>query len=156
MDERLKYAVAQYYFYGITEEAVESLEALVDEKEPEAYFYLAKISYAEEDYEKVSSYLNSYVSEKNAKHLVEAYEMLGRTAMLGKDYHGALKYFESGIACNDAKWTRTLKRDEISVYEYLSDFEKALDVANKYLADFPDDQEVIREVEFIKTRLNKQ
>lgn len=156
LDEKLKYAVAQYYFYGITKEAVESLEALVDEKEPEAYFYLAKISYAEEDYEKVSSYLNSYVSEKNAKHLAEAYEMLGRSAMLKKDYDGALKCFETGIACNDAKWTRTLKRDQISVYEYLSDFEKAFDVATEYLADFPDDQEVIREVEFIKTRLNKQ
>ena len=60
-DEKLKYAVIQYYYYGITEEAVASLKDLVSEGEPEGYFYLAKISYAEEDFENVSSYLNSYV-----------------------------------------------------------------------------------------------
>ena len=156
VDEKLKYAVVQYYFYGITEEAVASLEALIKEDEPDAYYYLAKISYAEKDYEKVFSYLNRYVVEKKARYLAEAYEMLGRSAMRTKDYQNALKYFETGIACNDAKWTRTLKRDQIAVYEYLSDFQKAYEAANEYLLDFPNDQDVIREVEFIKTRLNKQ
>lgn len=154
-DEKLKYAVIQYYYYGITEEAVASLETLVEEGEPEGYFYLAKISYAEGDFDQVSSYLNSYVSAENIEHLAEAYEMLGRSAMLKKDYTEALKWFETGIACNDIRWTQTLKKDQIAVYEYLSDFAKAYEVAKEYLADFPDDQNIKRELEFIKTRLSK-
>ncbi len=156
IEEKLKYAVVQYYFYGITEEAVTSLEALIKENEPDAYFYLAKIFYAEEEYDKVSSYLNKYVTEEDTDYMAEAYEMLGRSAMESKNYDKALSYFQAGIACNDAKWNRTLKRDQIAVYEYLSDYEKAFESAREYLADFPDDQEVIREVVFIKTRLSKR
>lgn len=156
VNEKLKYAVAQYYYYGITDEAVESLRNLIKENEPEAYFYLAKISYAEEDYEKVFSYLNSYVSEKDAQHKAEAYEMLGRCAMLEENYEDALELFENGIKQGDVKWTRTLKKDKIAVYEHLSDFDKAYQAASEYLTDFPDDQEVIREIEFIKTRLSKK
>lgn len=154
-DEKLIYAVIQYYYYGITEEAKQSLETLVTEGKEEAYFYLAKISYAEEDFEQVSSYLNSYVSKKNAEHLAEAYEMLGRTAMLGSDYETALAWFEKGIACGDVQWTQILKKDQIAVYEYLSDFEEAYRIAAEYLADFPEDQDIKRELDFIETRLSK-
>lgn len=153
--EKLKYAVIQYYFYGITDEAVASLEQLIQENEPEAYFYLAKISYAEEDLEQVSSYLNSYVSMEKAEHKAEAYEMLGRCAMLNDDYDTALTWFETGVACNDAKWSQTLRKDQIAVYEHLADFDTAYTMATEYLADFPDDQEIIRELQFIETRLSK-
>ncbi|SES72679.1 tetratricopeptide repeat protein [[Clostridium] polysaccharolyticum] len=156
LDEKLKYAIVQYYFYGITDEAVESLQKLVEEKQTEAYFYLAKIAFSEEEFEKVSTYLNSYVSTEHAEHLAEAYEMLGRCAMLVKDYERALNCFSDGISCNEVKWTRILKKNQIAVYEYLSDFDKAYDIATEYLTDFPDDQEIIREVEFIKTRLNRK
>lgn len=154
--EKLKYAVIQYYFYGITDKAVASLEQLIQENEPEAYFYLAKISYAEEDFEQVSSYLNSYVSTGNVEHKAEAYEMLGRCAMLSDDYDTALTWFEIGITCNDAKWTQTLRKDQIAVYEHLSDFDTAYTLATEYLADFPDDQEIIRELQFIETRLSNR
>lgn len=153
-NEKLIYAVIQYYYYGITEEAQESLEALVTQGEVEAYFYLAKISYSEGDLEQVSSYLNSYVSNDSAEHLAEAYEMLGRTAMLGKDYEAALAWFEEGIACDDVQWTQVLKKDQIAVYEYLSDFEKAYEIATEYLTDFPEDQDIKRELDFIETRLS--
>lgn len=153
-NEKLIYAVIQYYYYGITEEAQESLEALVTQGEAEAYFYLAKISYSEGDLEQVSSYLNSYVSNDSAEHLAEAYEMLGRTAMLGEDYEAALAWFEKGIACDEVQWTQVLKKDQIAVYEYLSDFEKAYEIATEYLTDFPEDQDIKRELDFIETRLS--
>lgn len=156
LDEKLKYAVVQYYYYGITEEAVDSLKKLVEENKPEAYFYLAKISLAEQDYESVSSYLNSYVSKKNVEHLAEAYEMLGRNSMLEKNYKDALNWFETGIACNDAKWTGTLMRDQIATYEYLSDYENAYHAALEYLKDYPDDKDVQRELEFIMTRRSEK
>lgn len=154
-EEKLKYAVIQYYFYGITDEAVASLEQLIKENELEAYFYLAKISYAEEDFEQVSSYLNSYVSAENVEYKAEAYEMLGRCAMLRDDFDEALIWFETGIACNDAKWSQILRKDQIAVYEYLSDFDTAYTMATQYLADFPDDQKIVRELQFIETRLSK-
>lgn len=156
VNEKLKYAIIQYYYYGITDEAVASLNKMIDEKETEAYFYLAKISYAEQDLKKVSSYLNGYVSEKDSENKAEAYEMLGRCAMDAGKYEEALKLFQNGIQENDIRWTRTLMKDQIAVYEHLSDFDKAYEVTMNYLADVPDDQEVIRELEFIKTRLSKK
>lgn len=155
-DERLKYAVIQYYFYGITDEAVESLEKLIEQGQPEAYFYLAKIYYAEQELDKVSTYLKEYVSKEEVEHTAEAYEMLGRCAMLVNDYDSALEWFETGIACGDSRWTQKLKKDQIAVYEHLSDFSQAYIIAEEYLKAYPDDKEMLREMEFIKTRLSKE
>lgn len=154
--EKLKFAVVQYYYYGIIDEAVDSLEKLLKENELEAYFYLAKISFAEEDYEKVSSYLNSYVSTDNVEHLAEAYEMLGRTSMIQNNYKEAISLFEKGIACNDAKWTGTLRKDQIGAYENLSDYDSAYKAAVDYLKEYPGDSDVKRELEFIKTRRSEK
>lgn len=155
-DGQLKYAVILYYFYGIKDEAVESLEKLIEEGESEAYFYLAKIHYAEQEMDQVSTYLNEYVSKKDAERLAEAYEMLGRCAMLVEDYSKALEWFETGIACGDSRWTQKLKKNQVAVYEHLSDFEKAYQITEQYLLAYPNDKEMLREMEFIKTRLSKE
>lgn len=155
-DEQLKYAVIQYYFYGIKDEAVESLEKLIEEGKSEAYFYLAKIHYAEKEMDQVSSYLKEYVSKKDAERLAEAYEMLGRCSMLVEDYRKALEWFETGIACGDSRWTQKLRKDQVAVYEHLSDFEKAYQITEQYLLTYPNDKEMLRELEFIKTRLSKE
>ena len=155
-DGQLKYAVIQYYFYGIKDEAVESLEKLIEEGKSEAYFYLAKIHYAEKEMDQVSTYLKEYVSKKDSQRLAEAYEMLGRCSMLVEDYSKALEWFETGIACGDSRWTQKLKKNQVAVYEHLSDFEKAYNITEQYLEAYPNDKEMLREMEFIKTRLSKE
>ena len=48
--------------------------------------------------------------------------------------------------------TQTLKFNQIVAYEYLGDFDQASVLMKNYLQIYPDDQDAIREYEFLKSR----
>ena len=76
-------------------------------------------------------------------------------------YTSVLEYIQTGLAlaetgsggdAPDADMIREMKYNEIICYEKLADWESARQKAEEYLSEYPDDEAVQKEAEFLKTR----
>ena len=76
-------------------------------------------------------------------------------------YTSVLEYIQTGLAladsgsneeAPDADMIREMKYNEIICYEKLADWENAREKANEYLSEYPDDEAVRKEAEFLETR----
>ena len=68
------------------------------------------------------------------------------------DARSALEYFEKALALEESSMTQVLKFNQIVAYEYLGEFDQANVLMRNYLQIYPDDQEALREYEFLKSR----
>ena len=76
-------------------------------------------------------------------------------------YSSVLEYIQTGLAladaddseeAPDADMIREMKYNEIICYEKLADWENARQKAEEYLGEYPDDEAVQKEAEFLETR----
>ena len=82
--------------------------------------------------------------------------------MKTEDYAKALEYFQSGIALAESKTDDETKADKpllqemeynvIICYEKQADWENAKSAMEQYQTDFPEDDSVSKEAEFLQTR----
>ena len=81
------------------------------------------------------------------------YNQLGLCKLELKEYEAALNAFESGLAVKENNdCIQQLRFNQIVAYEYLGEFEKASALMNGYLESYPDDEQAVREYEFLRTR----
>lgn len=99
--------------------------------------------------------------DSGAEQTVQLYNLMGVCAMQTGGYESALEYIQSGLALSDSasedeapdpELIRGMKYNEIICYEQLADWENARQKAEEYLAEYPDDEAVQREMEFLGTR----
>ena len=77
--------------------------------------------------------------------------MIAVSQMNAGDYQEALSTLQEGI--EKAEYGKqNLFRNEIAVYEYLLDFDTALEKMEVYLASWPEDEEAAREYIFLQSR----
>ncbi len=67
-------------------------------------------------------------------------------------YEEALDAIVNGLELDDNECRQQLLFNRIVAYEYLGDFEKAGDLCAQYLVDYPSDETMAREYNFLKTR----
>jgi hypothetical protein len=64
-----------------------------------------------------------------------------------------LNAFDSGLSVTENNdCIQQLRFNQIVAYEYLGEFEKASALMNGYLESYPDDEQAVREYEFLRTR----
>lgn len=136
--------------------AKEEFNALISQNYMDAYYFLGQINELEADYPSaLNNYLTYTKSEQGLKS-AEAFNALGYCYLKTEEYKKALAAFETGLQINDKNWDRVLRHNEISALERLSQFDKAFNKAKEFLELYPDDKEMMKEYEFIKTRINKK
>ncbi|MCR4649982.1 MAG: tetratricopeptide repeat protein [Lachnospiraceae bacterium] len=67
-------------------------------------------------------------------------------------YDEALEAIVNGLELDSNECRQELLYNRIVAYEYLGDFEKAKDLCAQYLVDYPSDENMAREYNFLKTR----
>ncbi len=106
----------------------------------------------EEDYENAATNYEQYIqTTANIKSAV-VYNQLGEAYLKLESYDQALTAFQNGIKLNDSTIMQPLKYNEIVALEHVGEFDKAYKKAKKYLKAYPDDEGMIKELEFLKTR----
>ncbi|MGN1314998.1 MAG: tetratricopeptide repeat protein [Lachnospiraceae bacterium] len=145
-------------------------------------FELGRLSYYLEDYESARGYLESQKGAKDGETallLGQTYEQLGdynyaasiysnyladnsqdvtilnRLGMCrlqSGDANTALECFNRALELGEVSMTQVLKFNQIVAYEYLGEFEEAGVLMKNYLQLYPDDQDAIREYEFLRSR----
>ena len=98
--------------------------------------------------------------DRGAGQTVQIYNLMGICAMNVADYESALEYFQSGLALADTEsegetdtdLIREMRYNEIVCCERTADWESAKQKAAEYLQDYPGDEAVEKEAEFLETR----
>lgn len=126
----------------------------------EGYRGLGMTYYEMEDYEKALEAFRQ-AAEGGAELTVQTYNLMGVCAMQTGDYAAALEYIQSGLALlstsdgadkADAALVQEMKYNEIICYEQQADWENAKKKVSEYLKEYPDDEGVQKEAEFLETR----
>jgi len=114
---------------------------------------LASNSDAQDQNEAVTLYQNA-LQGKTYDDTVNA-ELTGRIGMIyyrQKNYDEALKWFSEGAS--DYPSDKSFLYNEACCYEYLTQYQKALDLFNKYISQFGKDENAEHEILFLKSRLH--
>ena len=152
-EDRLLYAKIQYYQKD--ESAKELLLDAAEEGSTLAYFYLGEIVREEGDYEQALTYYNAYLESGNIESSA-LYNQMAVCSMETGDYDRALSYIQHGFLVSTPEQAKTLRHNEVAVYEKQGDFAAAYEKAGEFLEDYPEDERMLREYEFLSTRINDE
>lgn len=138
------------YYMGDYDNARNYLESTKGNKNAEAALLLGQTYEKLGDYNYAASVYSNYLTEHPDN--VILFNRLGMCRLQAGDAKGALECFEKALALEDSSMTQVLKFNQIVAYEYLGEFDQANVLMRSYLQIYPDDQEALREYEFLKSR----
>lgn len=148
-----KYNLAKVHYYqGNYDTVLEELNESYEDGFLEGYFYIGEIYKNKKDYALAVYYYKEYI-DKETRVSPTVYNNIGYCLMKMGEYQQALNYLEQGIAYQYAATQQSLLKNEIIAYEKLGMFDKAQEKLSYYIWLFPNDQEAIRENEFLNTRV---
>ncbi len=102
------------------------------------------------DYNYAASIYSNYLADNSQD--VAILNRLGMCRLELGDAQAALDCFNRALEPGDRGMTQILKFNQIVAYEYLGDFQQADVLMKNYLQQYPDDQDALREYEFLKSR----
>ncbi len=147
---------------GDYQKAAESFQKVIDKGEDtkEVYRGLGMALYEQEDYAGALSAFQTGL-DNGMEETPQMYNLMGLSAMETGDYASGAQYFVTGTALADARASeetidgellREMRFNAVVCYEKALDWANAKEKAAEYLEDYPDDEEMIREAEFLQTR----
>lgn len=161
-NEDYKEAVTQFTQAANTAESKGKKDAAA-----EAYRGLGMAYYELKEYDKVLDSMQKAL-DNGAQRTAELYNIMGISAMQQEDYESALTYFQEGVSYAEStnavnaskakkdvdysKLIQEMRYNQIVCYEKEEDWVDAKTAANDYIADYPDDKDIEKEVEFLETR----
>ncbi|MCD7826745.1 MAG: tetratricopeptide repeat protein [Clostridiaceae bacterium] len=145
---------------GEYDSAEEYYEKAYQEGQKEALYYQGVMQYAREqedtssqDGSEALSLFEDYLQEKDLLHTAGAYYYLASLYMDEEQYEDAQSMLTKGLACNDTECLRGLRKTQVILYERCGKFKKAKKAAKAYIRAYPSDQEMEKELSFIRTRI---
>lgn len=125
-----------------------------------AYFYIGGIHNRKKDYPTAIYYYEKFIEEgrdsgelnANQPEIPAAYNQIAYCLMAQGKYNQALDYLERGIALSQLEVLPHLRKQEIIAYENMGSFDIALEKVLDYIADYPEDEQILREEQFLITR----
>lgn len=135
-------------------EAVSSLMTAVEKGDVEANLYLARAYEASDEAAKAEDCINAYI-EVNPESSV-AYNRQGKKKMEEGNYEEAISEFLKGLELEQVTDEQELRSNLIAAYEYSGDFEKAKELMEEYVVDYPSDAAAAREYLFLGKNRNEE
>ncbi len=132
------------------DDALSYLEKAVSKGKTDAYYYLIQVYEATGDSDSAEELFEEYVNsdKMDAQGLYE----IGVARMENGAYEDAITCFELGLAQTKCDCEQELRKGMIVAYEYMGDFETALEWTEDYLEEYPDDEDMQKEYTFLLTR----
>jgi tetratricopeptide (TPR) repeat protein len=150
-----KYNLAKLHYYqGDYSTALTEFNKCVSKGFKEADYYIGEIYRSKKDFDKAIYYYENYIKSGTAN-TSNVYNQMGVCLIKTGEYKKAANYLEKGIAYGDTGTLKSLKKNVITAYENMGDFDTAKEILKDYLKNYPNDKDALREKEFIDTRINK-
>lgn len=140
------------------ESAAEMLEKSYEKGYTAALLGLGEVSVRQEDYEKARGYYETFFGEADLNKtdsslLARGYNQYAVCMMAAGNYEEAATACENGLKYNDRETDASLSFNLIAAYEKLARWEDAYNVARDYVSKYPDDENGLREYEFLESRV---
>ena len=136
------------------EEAKKQLDKALNEKDEDAKLYMAKLleetGNTQQAYAVYESYAQSNKKDGNAQY------KLGLILMETNDYKGALEYFQKALKSGSIEDETVIQKNQMICYEKMQDYKNALQIAKSYVAKYPEDLEMKKELLFLSTRVSEE
>lgn len=139
-----------YYMEDYTS-AKSYLEEATADGDPEGLYWQAELYWEMGNKDYALTLYQSYLTSEGAAH-PDAYAKVASYQVDQEQYDAALETLEAGIALGDSDVLQQLLSMRIAVYEYQRDWETAKSLMESYLESYPDDEDALREYEFLRTR----
>ncbi len=139
-----------YYYLGQTEDAKTSFARAIDLGSVDAVPLMGKLYLENGEIQAARSMYQSYLEQ--AVQPAVAYNGLALCDMEDGDYDSALTNIASGLAQDEEEVRESLLLNEIACYEYKLDFETAKEKMEAFLAEYPDNEDAVRENIFLQSR----
>ena len=137
------------------EEAIVEFNRAVEKEEllDQAYLGIALCNWELGNIDQVNQYFDMAYAHGATKTSSNVNLFLSK-ALEAEDYTKALEYIAESLAIgtNTEEEKQDLLKNEIACYEKLGDWENAKTKITEYVALYPEDQEAIKEAEFLSTR----
>lgn len=140
-----------YVIKGDSENAVKMLTQAADKGADSAYLTLGKLYTSDGKTEDAKAAFQKYM-EKHPKD-ADALEQLASIVADAGDYEDAATYYKDAMDAASGDQVKTLQKSLVAVYEKNGDFASALEEAKDYVADYPEDEDMQKEYEFLQTRV---
>lgn len=129
-------------------------EAIEDEKSiADSYRGLGIALWEEKDYEGALAAFEKAISE-GTEVTATLYSLMGNCLMKLEKYESAVQYYELALSMEDI--SEELKQEThynlIAAYEYAGNVDKSKETVKEYIANYPDDEDALREADFLETR----
>lgn len=154
-DDGEKLLVAGRAFAALEQypQAEDRLNAAKQEGVSDALYYLGVVKHSQGMNDAAVSGLEAFVAEGGENCLPEGYCELAVLYMESERYSEAGEALEKGLRHGSSGARQELYRNQVILYEKQSKYKKARKAAKKYRKLYPMDQEMEKELAFIKTRI---
>ena len=140
-----------YYYMQDYDQAGAELIQAQKKGSTEAALWLGMVYLKKQDYSNARAMYHQY--SDSHKGSAAGYNGLALCDMAEGNYAAALQNISQGISLADAQELQSLLCNEIVIYERQLDFATAMQKATEYMEAFPDDEEMGRELVFLKSRV---
>ncbi len=141
-----------YYYMEQYEVAISGFKKLKEEL-PEAYYFLGDCYYKKREYEKAIECFEMALEKDLEQDAGLIYNQLGNCYLAAEEYEIALSYFKQGQEVENTIWTKPLMYNQIIALEKQKKYADALEACKEYLAIYPEDEKVLKEKDFLETRI---
>lgn len=143
-----------YYYMEDYEQAKKELTAAANQNHSEALLLLGMVYLGQKDISNARSMYTEYAAQEGAS--AKGYNGLAQCDIAEEKYADALENIAKGLEIASTEEMQDLLYNEIVVYEEQLDFVTAEEKAHKYLALFPNDEKVGREMTFLQSRIKNR
>lgn len=139
-----------YENQGLYMEAKAALQSSIQLGFEDSMLLLGRIYLKLEDSSGARNMYQEYLKKSEKKAI--AYNGLAQCDIYDGDYDSALENIKKGLAVGEGSELQGLLYNEIVAYEYKKEFQIAKEKMALYLEKYPNDEEALRENEFLSTR----
>jgi tetratricopeptide (TPR) repeat protein len=142
-----------YYYMEDYEKAKKELTTAANQDDTEALLLLGMVYLGQNDISNARSMYQEYIAQTGSS--AKGYNGLAQCDIADGNYSDALENISKGLEIATTEEMQDLLSNEIVVYERQLDFQTALEKAREYLALFPNDESISRELIFLKSRIEE-
>lgn len=140
---------------GQYEEAAKQFKEAVKKEQNKADSYrgLGLALWETEDYKGAKEALEAAL-KAGSKKTGTVYNLLGSCELEAGNMKEAAAYFEKGLEADDVteELKKAMRFNCIYAYEKLGDVDTAKELLKEYTADYPEDEDAVKEMQFLETR----
>lgn len=142
-----------YYYLEEYDESLKYLDKAEKDGRDEALYYKGLVYMEKGDNQSALKQYMAYEAKEIPDKINDVYNQLAKCFMQSDDYKQALAYVKKGLDKGNSSVEKSLLKKQVILYEKMGKYKIALRCAKKYINLYPDDENMKKELSFIRTRI---